>query len=171
MWNPIINLRGTPLQALITFACASGFFLFGYDQGVFSGVIVTPYFLDTFHNPGANLLGTINAIYDVGAAVGALTCLLFGHVLGRKKVVLTGCVVASVGAVLQGTAKHVAQLIVGRKLFFPSRDPFPDFVLSDFDTPGIIGGIGVGQLTSTIGIYQAETSKGMHCQTFVCFSN
>jgi len=103
---------------MITFACSSGFFLFGYDQGVFSGVIVTPYFLETFNNPDAGLLGTINAIYDIGGAVGAILCLLFGHALGRKRTITVGCIVAAVGAILQGTAKTVPHLIVGRKLLY-----------------------------------------------------
>jgi len=98
---------------------------------------VTPYFLETFNNPDANLLGIINAIYDIGGAVGALFCFIFGNNLGRKKVIISGCAVGIVGAILQGTAKTVAQLLVGR----------------------IVGGIGVGELTATIGLWQAETSQ------------
>lgn len=107
--------RGALLQVMITISCSSGFFLFGYDQGVFSGVIVTPYFLETFNNPEAGLLGTINAIYDIGAAVGALICLFFGDALGRKKTIAMGIIFATVGAVLQGTAESVGHLIAGRK--------------------------------------------------------
>jgi MFS family permease len=121
MKNTLCNVRGTRLQAIITFACSSGFFLFGYDQGVFSGVIVTPYFLETFDNPKSGLLGTINAIYDIGGAVGAILCLLFGHALGRKRTIMVGCLVAAVGAILQGTAKTIAHLIVGRKFTYALR--------------------------------------------------
>ncbi|KAF2457659.1 general substrate transporter [Lineolata rhizophorae] len=137
MFNPLFSKRGKTIQAFLTIACSSGFLLFGYDQGVFSGVIVTPYFLDTFNNPDANLLGIVNAIYDIGGAAGAIFCFFFGNVFGRKRMLIIGCVVAIVGAILQGTAKTVAQLLVGR----------------------IVGGIGVGQLTSTIGLWQAETSQ------------
>lgn len=39
--------------------------LFGYDQGVFGGVIVTNNFLDTLKIQGnTSLQGTITAIYD-----------------------------------------------------------------------------------------------------------
>jgi hypothetical protein len=42
---------------------------FGYDQGVFGGVVVTDDFLKT-HNLGGDqhtqLLGTVTAIYDIG---------------------------------------------------------------------------------------------------------
>ncbi|KAK7202877.1 general substrate transporter [Myxozyma melibiosi] len=130
-------MRGMKLQVLITLACSSGFLLFGYDQGVFSGVNVSPYFVETFNNPDSDLLGTISAIYDIGAAFGAISCMIFGNNLGRKRIIMLGCLICSVGAALQGSAKTVAQLIVGR----------------------IVGGFGVGQLTSTIGIWQAETSE------------
>jgi hypothetical protein len=75
MRKPAANIRGAALQSLITFPCSSGFYLFGFDQGVFSGMIMTPYFLDTVHQSDANLLRTINAIYDIGGAIGALFCL------------------------------------------------------------------------------------------------
>ncbi|KAL5338801.1 hypothetical protein BJX70DRAFT_398360 [Aspergillus crustosus] len=39
--------------------------LYGYDQAVFSGVIVTRDFLDTMGNPDANLTGTITSLYNL----------------------------------------------------------------------------------------------------------
>ncbi|KAK9448237.1 general substrate transporter [Limtongia smithiae] len=137
MGNPLRNVGGMPLQFLITLACSSGFLLFGYDQGVFSGVIETPYFLDVFNNPDSNLLGTVSAIYDVGGAIGAIACMITGNRLGRKRTIMIGCIIVIVGAIIQGSSKTIAQLIVGR----------------------IVSGVGVGQLTSTIGIWQAETSE------------
>lgn len=47
--------------------------LFGYDQGVFGGVIVTPDFLRTLDLEGDRhtwLLGTVTALYDVGCFFG-----------------------------------------------------------------------------------------------------
>ena len=115
MRNPLEKVRGDLLQILLTSACSSGFLLFGYDQGVFSGVIVTPYFLNTFNKPSSTLLGIVNALYDVGGALGALICLLYGSSLGRKRVILMGCFIGIVGAILQGTAKQIPQLLVGRQ--------------------------------------------------------
>ena len=44
-------------------ACATDMTLFGYDQGVFGGVIVTPDFLDTLGlNGKTSLQGTVTAI-------------------------------------------------------------------------------------------------------------
>lgn len=68
-----------------------------------------------FNNPDSSLLGIVNSIYDIGGAVGAIWCMFFGNRLGRKKVILVGCTVGIVGAILQGTAKTIAQLLVGRE--------------------------------------------------------
>lgn len=112
--------------------------LFGYDQGVFGGVIVTDNFLDTLGiqgNPG--IQGTITALYDIGCFVGAVAAFFLGDLLGRKKAVLLGTTIMSIGAILQITTYSVGQMIAGR----------------------IIAGIGNGINTSTAPPWQAETSK------------
>jgi len=60
----------------------------GYDQGVFSGVIVAPWFLEKFNHPDAELMGTVNALFDVGGAIGAIMVFLMGGYLGRKRSIL-----------------------------------------------------------------------------------
>lgn len=112
--------------------------LFGYDQGVFGGVIVTDSFLTTLGIKGdASIQGTITAIYDIGCFLGALASYFFGDMLGRKKSVLLGTTIMSVGALLQITSYSVAQMIVGR----------------------VVAGIGNGMNTATAPPWQAETSK------------
>jgi MFS family permease len=112
MYYPLQKTRGNLLQSLITIASSSGFLLYGYDQGVFSGVIVTPYFLTVFNNPDANLLGVVNSIFDIGGALGAGFCFCFGNILGRRRTIMLGCTVVIVGSILQGTSKAIAQLLV-----------------------------------------------------------
>ena len=114
--------------------------LFGYDQGVFGGVIVTQDFLDTLNLSGAehtSLLGTVTAIYDVGCFFGAVIAFWLGEVLGRKNTILVGTTIMTVGAILQIASYSVAQMIVGR----------------------IIAGIGNGINTSTAPVWQSETSQ------------
>ncbi|KAL8950719.1 MAG: hypothetical protein Q9222_003255 [Ikaeria aurantiellina] len=114
--------------------------LFGYDQGVFGGVVVTQDYLDTLNLNGdehTSLLGTVTAIYDVGCFFGAVAAFSLGEMLGRKKTVLLGTTVMSVGAILQISAYSVPQMIVGR----------------------IVAGIGNGLNTATAPVWQAETSK------------
>lgn len=51
--------RGFKLQVAITVACQLAFVLFGYDQGVFSGIVGNEDFLDTFGHPNPQLEGII----------------------------------------------------------------------------------------------------------------
>ena len=89
----------------------------GYDQGVFSGVIVTQDFLKT-HNLGGDehtqLLGTVVAIYDIGCFFGALIAAWLGEAIGRRRSVLIGTTVMTVGAILQISSYSTPQMIVGR---------------------------------------------------------
>ena len=58
--QPYFGLKGGWLTFWITVACATDMTLFGYDQGVFGGVIVTPDFLDVHNLAGpskTSLLG------------------------------------------------------------------------------------------------------------------
>ncbi len=45
-------LTGTPLITLITSVCSAGFLLFGYDQGVMSGVVISRFWLEEMGGPG-----------------------------------------------------------------------------------------------------------------------
>ncbi|KAJ9609616.1 hypothetical protein H2200_005944 [Cladophialophora chaetospira] len=113
--------------------------LFGYDQGVFGGVIVTKDFLQTHHLGGdehTQLLGTVTAIYDIGCFFGACSAVWLGEKLGRRRSVLVGTTIMSAGAILQITSYSVAQMIVGR----------------------IVAGIGNGINTATAPVWQTETS-------------
>lgn len=80
--------------------------------------------------------GTVTAIYDIGCFFGAVIAMSLGEWLGRKKSVLVGTTIMTVGAVLQISSFSVAQMIVGR----------------------IIAGIGNGINTATAPVWQTETS-------------
>lgn len=119
-------------------ACGTDMTLFGYDQGVFGGVIVTADFLDTLGIANnTSLQGTITALYDIGCFFGAIAAYFVGDWLGRKRTILLGTTIMSIGALLQITTYSVAQIIVGR----------------------IVAGIGNGINTATAPPWQAETSK------------
>ncbi len=138
MKSRYFGYRGGWLTFWITVACATDMTLFGYDQGVFGGVIVTPDFLETLGlNGKTSLQGTVTAIYDIGCFFGAIAAYFIGDWLGRKKTVLVGTTIMSIGALLQITTYSVAQIIVGR----------------------IVAGIGNGINTATAPPWQAETSK------------
>ncbi|KAI2606603.1 general substrate transporter [Hypoxylon sp. NC1633] len=138
--QPYFGLKGKWLTFWITFACATDMTLFGYDQGVFSGVVISKDYLDTHELNGpdkTSTLSIITAIYTIGCFFGAITAFYIGENIGRKKTVLVGTVIMTIGAILQTSSFSVPHMIVAR----------------------IVTGIGNGINTATAPVWQTETSK------------
>jgi MFS family permease len=76
--------RGFKLRAAITIACQLAFVLFGYDQGVFSGIIGNADWLDTFGHPAPALEGIIVSIYNLGCFSGCILSFCFCEKTGRR---------------------------------------------------------------------------------------
>ncbi|KAJ9222518.1 hypothetical protein DTO169C6_5109 [Paecilomyces variotii] len=136
---PYFGLRGGWLTFWITVACATDMTLFGYDQGVFSGVVVTQDFLEVHGLVGPSktqALSTVTAIYDVGCFFGAIIAFTVGERLGRKLSIIIGSVIMSIGTILMVSSFSLPQMFVGR----------------------IILGIGNGINTTCAPIWQTETS-------------
>ncbi|THZ72323.1 general substrate transporter [Aureobasidium pullulans] len=144
---------GRQLQMLITAVATTDFLLFGYDQGVMSGIIESDAFLEDFPEAGwgSNWQGFIVSIYAVGCLFGAIFILTLGDKLGRRKAIFIGATVMIIGVIIQvacvGTSSgSTAQFIVGR----------------------FITGLGNGINTSTIPTYQAECSKAHNRGKVIC---
>ncbi|RAK97956.1 general substrate transporter [Aspergillus ibericus CBS 121593] len=137
MKDRYFGCRGDLLTIWVTICCASAMTLYGYDQAVFSGVIITEDFLQVMDQPSANMTGTITSLYDLGCFFGAVSGTVFGSILGRKKSVIGGTVVMMIGAILQISAYLVPQTIVGR----------------------LVAGLGNGLNTATVPVWQSESAK------------
>lgn len=91
--------------------------MFGYDQAVFSGVIVTEDFLvlhDLVGPEKTSLLSTITAIYDIGCFFGAIIAFTIGERLGRKKSIIIGTTIMTAGTMLMSASFSIEQMFVGR---------------------------------------------------------
>ena len=108
--------------------------LFGYDQGVFSGIVGNEDYLNTFNHPSPGLEGIIVSIYNLGCFTGCILSFMFCEKTGRRLAMLIAMVWIIVGAVLQCTSYSRAQILVAR----------------------YVTGIGTGIETSTIPMYQSE---------------
>lgn len=130
------SLSGPPLIAAITSICSAGFLLFGYDQGAMSGVVISPSWLEAMGYPSTLEIGTITALYDVGAVLGAISAAFASEPLGRKRTLLLGAALVAVGGLGMGAA-------LGRTQFMVAR---------------VVVGVGIGFTTSVTPVYQSEIS-------------
>jgi sugar porter (SP) family MFS transporter len=134
------KLQGRALTAGITLTSGLGFMCFGWDQGMFGGILGNPSFLSTYHDPSATIQGQIVSTYDLGCIMGAILSIFVGDRLGRRKSIAMACTFIVIGGAIQASSSTLAQMIVGR----------------------IIAGLGIGQNSAIIPMWQSETSKPEH---------
>ncbi|KAL5341370.1 general substrate transporter [Aspergillus crustosus] len=164
MWTATSGLTGRNLQWSITFTAVMGFSLFGYNQGMMSGIIAGEKFVEEFHalampsgdNPGLvrhiNVLrGGVTACYEIGCFFGALFSMFYGEAIGRTRIIFAGASILVLGAIITcvsfGAHWGLGQFVVGR----------------------VISGIGNGMNTATIPVWQSETSAAHNRGLLVCF--
>lgn len=76
-------LRNKSLTRGVTISCGADVFLFGYDQGVFGGILMNQTFLNTFDNPGSAIQAQITSAYYLGVILGAIFLCGIGTVVPR----------------------------------------------------------------------------------------
>jgi len=130
------GLHGKKLIYFLSIFVSLGVFLFGYDQGVMSGIITGPYFKSYFNYPKAAEIGTMVAILEIGALISSLSVGQIGDMLGRRKTILYGAIVFVIGGAIQTFATGMPMMMLGR----------------------VIAGLGVGALSTIVPVYQSEIS-------------
>ncbi|GAV54312.1 hypothetical protein ZYGR_0AL00440 [Zygosaccharomyces rouxii] len=144
------GLEGARLRYTAAAVAVIGFALFGYDQGLMSGLITGDKFNEEFpptkshgdHDRYASVIqGAVTACYEIGCFFGSLFVLFFGDGIGRKPLIVFGAVIVIVGTVISTAPFHqswgLGQFVVGR----------------------VITGVGTGFNTSTIPVWQSEMTK------------
>lgn len=97
----------------ITATVAMGGFLFGYDTGVISAVLVNLH-SDLGHVLSSSEQELITSLTSGGALVGAVIAGMTADKYGRKFGIYIGCFLFLVGSILQAAAFSLAQMSVGR---------------------------------------------------------
>ncbi|QSZ36970.1 hypothetical protein DSL72_009062 [Monilinia vaccinii-corymbosi] len=92
------------------------------------------------------MIGTITALYDIGAIFGAIAAAFTTEDLGRKRTLLLGAAIVMVGGILMGTSYERIQFMIAR----------------------VVTGIGIGYVTSVTPVYQSEISVAAHRGWQVC---
>jgi sugar porter (SP) family MFS transporter len=164
MWTTTSGLRGKKLHLAITFTSVIGFSLFGYDQGLMSGIISGTEFTKEFPPlaiPDPNdkaysahvsvLRGAVTACYELGCFFGAIFTLIWGERIGRTPLLVTGGVLMIIGTVISTAAFG------------------PQWGLGQFVVGRVISGLGNGMDTATIPVWQSECSRAHNRGFLVCF--
>lgn len=167
MWTNTAGLSGRKLQLAITFTSVMGFSLFGYDQGLMSGILNGEKFTDEFHvlkeesgsssevqaynNHVSVLQGGTTASYEIGCIFGAVFTLLYGQAFGRTRSMFFGGIIIILGTVIS-TASFG-----------------PHWGLGQFIAGRVVTGVGNGMNTATIPVWQSEMSAAHNRGFLVCF--
>ncbi|KAI9727841.1 MAG: hypothetical protein M1834_007887 [Cirrosporium novae-zelandiae] len=128
------NLR---VFSIAAFACLGGL-LYGYNQGVFSGVLTMYTFEEKMGEWTAdtNKKGWLTSILELGAWVGTLYSGFLAEVISRKYAILVNTGIFVIGVIIQATA-----IDAGHSAILGGR---------------FVTGLGVGSLSMIVPMYNAE---------------
>ncbi|KAJ3895370.1 general substrate transporter [Lentinula edodes] len=142
------NRRAIVLAFFVAFANVvpfTGGFLFGYDIGVISGLLVMPDFVQRFgqENPDGSFTlsssrqSIITSLLSAGTFVGALGQAFTADRFGRRPTILIWAAIFTIGVAIQtATIDSIAQITIGR----------------------FIAGLGVGAMSAVVPLYNGETA-------------
>lgn len=150
MGQNVLGLRGRTLRlAQVVLIVAPAFLIFGYNQAgagplanLESWAHQFPQ-IDAINTTGAQKShnstskGAVIASFQIGALIGALSCTFLSDRLGRRMTTFIGAILTIIGSVLQTASYSLIQLTVGR----------------------IILGMGVGQFSVAVPVWQSECSS------------
>ncbi|KAI8071548.1 general substrate transporter [Gongronella butleri] len=130
-------LRGNLFLYCVACFASIGQFLFGYDQGVLSGILVNENWLELFNHPSEAMQGWVVSIFLLGCFVTAFLASYLMDRWGRRWTIFVGAIVFIVGGVLQTAASQLPVLLVGR----------------------LVSGFGIGLLSTVLPVYTSELSR------------
>ncbi|KAI1459821.1 general substrate transporter [Annulohypoxylon moriforme] len=142
--GPMALVKNFKVFKIALFACIGGI-LYGYNQGMFSGVLTMPAFkahmgeYDPFDDSADQTKkGWLTAILELGAWVGTLLSGFIAETISRKYGILVAVTVFVVGVIIQATAQSG-----GHNVILGGR---------------FVTGMGVGSLATIVPIYNSEVA-------------
>lgn len=129
-------LVGKPLLYFTTCFVSTGVLLFGFEQGVMSGLLTNHRFKDYFNDPSSAAIGTMVAILEIGALISSLLSGKVSDKVGRRRAIRYGAIIFAIGGAMQALTPSLTFLTIAR----------------------LISGLGVGLLTTVVPMYQTEIS-------------
>jgi len=137
--GPLALLHNMRVFGVACFACIGGL-LYGYNQGVFGGVLTMPAFQRHMGEWTSNStkMGWLTAILELGAWFGTLYIGFVAEIFSRKYAIIINTLVFILGVIIQATA-----ISAGHGAILGGR---------------FITGMGVGALATAVPMYCAEVA-------------
>ncbi|KAI1800339.1 general substrate transporter [Daldinia bambusicola] len=142
--GPMALVKNFKVFRIALFACIGGI-LYGYNQGMFSGLLAMPAFkshmgeYDPFDDSeDQTKKGWLTAILELGAWIGTLLSGFIAEAISRKYGVLVAVTIFVIGVVIQATAQSGG----------------PNVILGG----RFVTGMGVGSLATIVPIYNSEVA-------------
>ncbi|KFY14824.1 hypothetical protein V492_02390 [Pseudogymnoascus sp. VKM F-4246] len=157
-WKKPDNVAGTTAPAiLIGLFVTFGGLLYGYDTGIISGIIATPWWLEQFatqvnpldHSTKALTpaqTAEVVSILSAGTFFGALAAAPLADQLGRRRALMVAAGVFSIGVTLQVASMALPLYVAGR----------------------FVAGVGVGMISVIVPLYQSEMAPKWVRGVLVC---
>ncbi|KAE8334656.1 hypothetical protein BDV24DRAFT_172181 [Aspergillus arachidicola] len=133
---------------LIVCAVSMGGFLFGYDTGVISSVLVN-LGSDLGKPLSSNEQELITSITSGGALIGSVAAGMTADKYGRKLAIYVGCIIFFVGSIIQAAAYSLPQMTAGR----------------------LVVGFGVGEAAMIVPLYIGEMAPARFRGRLIVFDN
>ncbi|GMF82527.1 unnamed protein product [[Candida] boidinii] len=111
---PKNKLKGQALLYLTSVFVSLGVFIFGYDQGYMSGVIVNTIFEKYYNHPSSVEIGTVVAVLEIGALIASLFLGKISNRIGRKRTIIIGAFLFIIGGFIQSLSPTLLCLGAGR---------------------------------------------------------
>ncbi|KAL8668314.1 MAG: hypothetical protein Q9168_007053 [Polycauliona sp. 1 TL-2023] len=115
--GPMALVKNIKVFGLACFACLGGF-VYGYNQGVFSGILTMTSFSGEMGDwvGNATKKGWLTSIFELGAWLGCLYSGFLAEILSRKYAILVNVGIFVVGVIIQSAAAvaGVSCIIAGR---------------------------------------------------------
>ncbi|KAJ2830195.1 hypothetical protein IWW50_000421 [Coemansia erecta] len=121
---------------VVSSVAALGGLLFGYDIGIMASILQMELFIEYFGRPGPLATGIIVSSLTIGCFLGSLLSAQLADRFSRKRTIMLGALVCTVGSAIQFGSISRAMLIAGR----------------------FVNGLAVGFLSSVVPMYQSETA-------------
>ncbi|KAI0264923.1 general substrate transporter [Gloeopeniophorella convolvens] len=147
----LFYIQGVPIgyvSVMLAMIASMGGFIFGYDTGQISDILLMKDFLLRFAQCGTPgdvatcafsrvREGLVVSLLSIGTLIGALAGAPTADFLGRRRAMQVECLIFCIGVIVQITSdSEWAQFAVGR----------------------LVAGLGVGALSAAVPMYQAETA-------------